>query len=108
MNVNMDRLLLLAAGAAVALIADWCVTWWRNSEDRRARSEAEAILKEHGLSSHLYMPGIGIDDPVLHGALDRIAFSGRIVIDGNGIVIGKLMPTVQKGPHLRLVVDNAK
>lgn len=106
--MDFERILLIVAGALLATLADWCTTIWRDAENRRAARAAEKILAEHGLSAYSYLPCAGVDDPVLHHALEQIAFSGRIVIDQKGGVIGKLIPKIKKGPHLRLVVDNSK
>lgn len=106
--MEFERILFVATGVVMAVLADWCLTFWRNADNRSVLEDAEKILSAHGLSAHLYLPGIGVDDPVLYGALDRIAFSGRIVVDQKGNVVGKLMPKIEKGPHFRLVVDNSK
>lgn len=102
----MDALLWLGLGVVLTLVADWGLMFWRNAENSRRRHEAEKLLAAHGMSAHLYLATIGIKDRELRSALDRFAFTGHIVLDPHGNVVGKLVPKIAKGPHLRLVVNN--
>jgi hypothetical protein len=54
------------------------------------------------------MPGVGVEHLELRRALDVMEYTGKIVLDGTGNVVGRLIPKIAKGPHLRLVVDNSK
>lgn len=101
----------LAIGAAMMWFIDWTVRFWMRSKESGERSETDRILSNHGMSAYFYMPAIGVDDQELRRALEMAAFNGRIVLDKEGRVVGKIIPKVVKasaGPHLRLVVDNSK
>lgn len=104
----MDALLLIGAGVFLAGATDWCWTFWRRAENSHARADAEKVLTAHGLSAHAYLATVGTEDAELREALDQFAFTGHIVLDKQGNVVGRLLPKVAKGPHLRLVVDNSK
>ena len=39
--MDLERILLIVAGAFLMQVADWCLTFWRNAENRRTRTEAE-------------------------------------------------------------------
>lgn len=51
---------------------------------------------------------MGTENAELRTALDSFAFTGQVVLDKSGNVVGRVLPKVVKGPHLRLVVDNTK
>lgn len=106
--MDFERVLLIVAGMCFALWIDWCFSFWRNAENNRHRQEAEKVLAAHGMSTHSYLATVGIEEEDLRAALDRFAFTGHIILDRQGNVIGKLLPKIKKGPHLRLVVDNSK
>ncbi|SIT41086.1 conserved hypothetical protein [Paraburkholderia ribeironis] len=99
---------LLVAVIAVALCwgAERVTRWWlrRNEEGRIA--DAQRVLEKHGTGAFFYMPGFDAEDGELRGALDAMEYTGKIVLDRKGNVIGRVMPKVANGPHLRLVVDN--
>lgn len=76
------------------------------TEEVRRRYEAEKVLATHGMLAHRYLATVGTEDRELRRALDQFAFTGHIVLDRHGGVVGKLVPKVVKEPHLRLVVDN--
>lgn len=90
----------------LAWAADRIVQWWlrRGRGDRVAN--AQRVLAKHGMDAFFYMPGFDAKDGELREALDVMEYTGNIVLDRNGNVVGRLMPKVTKGPHLRLVVDN--
>ena len=111
MNDLMGPMAFLIAGAAMMWLADWMVRFWMQSKESQEQAEAEKILSAHGMSTHLYMPSLGVDDQNLREALDKAAYTGRIVLDDNGYVVGRVLPKLVKGgtgPQLRLVVDNSK
>lgn len=64
------------------------------------------MLGMHGMDAFLYIPGFGFEDGKLRSALDVMEYTGKIVLYRNGDVVGRVMPKVAKGLHLRLVVDN--
>lgn len=97
---------MLFYGALLAWMADWLFSFWRRSQEDSRRRDARQILKRHGLTPHLYLATIGEDDQGLRSALDTFTFTGHIITDSKGQVVGKLLPTMKTGPHLRLVVSN--
>lgn len=104
----MERLLLIATGMGLALLADWMLRWWRQAEDARLHAEANQVLQANGLTAYRYLASFGLEDMRLRAALDRLAFTGHVVLDKAGVVVGRLLPKVEKGPHLRLIIDNTK
>ena len=102
----MNEMLMLFSGALLAWMADWIFSFWRRSQEDSRRRDARLILKRHGLTPQLYLAAIGEEYQELRSALDALAFSGYIITDSKGQVVGKLLPTIKKGPHLRLVVSN--
>ncbi|EEU4336167.1 hypothetical protein FAR59_004633 [Escherichia coli] len=102
----MNELLWLGCGFLLATMAHWLLRLWRQSEDRQRRQIAKQVLKNHGLTPQLYLATIGEEDLELRSALDAFAFTGHIITNAKGEVVGKLCPKVEKGPHLRLVVSN--
>lgn len=103
----MNALILIAAGTGFALAMNAAFQFWRRSQSRAKRDEAAAVLKKRGLTPHLYLATLGVDDDELRDALDEFAFSGYIIMNAQDEVIGKICPKVMKGPHLRLVVSNS-
>ena len=75
---------------------------------RKELKEAEGIVMKRGYSAYTYLPSFGVDDNELGIALDKLAFGGKIILDANGNVVGRLLPKVVSNPKLRLVVDNTK
>lgn len=102
----MYELLWLTCGVLLSMVADWLFRFWRQSDNRQRREDANKVLKKHGLTPHLYLATIGEKDPDLRCALDAFAFTGHVITNAKGDVVGKLCPMVEKGPHLRLVVSN--
>lgn len=102
----MNEILMLFFGALLAWMTDWLFSFWRQRQEDSRRRDARMILKRHGLTPQLYSAAIGEEDQELQSALDAFAFSGYIITDSKGQVVGKLLPTIKKRPHLRLVVSN--
>lgn len=102
----MNELLWLLYGALLLSMADWLIRFWRRAEEARRKSDAAKVLKSHGLTPQLYLATIGGEDPELRDALDVFAFTGHVITNAKGDVVGKLCPRVEKGPYLRLVVSN--
>lgn len=74
--------------------------------NKQRQASATQVLKNHGLTPQLYLATIGEEDSELRGALDAFAFTGHIITNAKGEVVGKLCPTAEKGPHLRQVASN--
>lgn len=102
----MNELLWLFYGVLLAGVADWLLRFWHRSVERQRRSDAAQVLKRHGLTAQLYLATIGEEDLDLRSALDAFAFTGHIITNARGEVVGKLCPRVEKGPRLRLVASN--
>jgi len=104
----MNDLILLSAGALFALTMEGLYKFWQRSQTSYRLSQARMVLKNHKLTPVLYLSSVGIDDPELLRALDEFAFTGHIIVNANGEIVGKICPSAQKvkKPHLRLVVSN--
>lgn len=104
----------LALGALCAWIAlDLALSRWRGHSDRkdmaRRERESEEVLHAHGLDAYLYLASVGVTNTELRDALAVLAGSGKVVLDRDQRLVGRLVPkTEPKGPGLRLVVDNTK
>lgn len=81
------------------MITDWLLGFWRQSENRLRRENAERILKKHGLTPQLYLATIEEADQELRDALDTFAFTGHIITNAKGEVVGKLCPRAEKDQH---------
>lgn len=102
----MNELLWLGCGVLLAEMAQWLIRFWRQSEDRQRLAKATQVLKNHGLTPQLYLATIGEEDAELRAALDVFVFTGYIITNTKGDVVGKLCSRAEKAPHLRLVVSN--
>ena len=102
----MNELLWLFFGVMLTAVLDRLFWFWRRSEEARRRRDAAQTLKHHGLTPQLYLATIGIEDAELRSALDTFAFTGHIITNTKGEVVGRLCLRGEKGPHLRLVVSN--
>lgn len=102
----MNELVWLGSGVLLALVTDLLLKRWRDREHRQSRELARQVLKDHGLTPQLYLATVGEEDPQLRSALDTFAFTGHIITNSKGEVVGKLSPKAEKGRHLRLVVSN--
>jgi hypothetical protein len=100
---------LLVALVAVALCwgAERLIRWWLRRDEEARIIEAQRVLEKHGMDAFFYMPGCDAGEGELRRALDVMEYTGKIVLDREGNVVGKVMPKIAKGPHLRLVVDNS-
>ncbi len=103
----MNELLWLFYGVLLAGLVGGLFGLWRRSEDSRRRIHAAQVLKKYGLTPQLYLATIGDEDPELRSALGAFAFTGQVITNANGEVVGKLCPRAEKGPYLRLVVSNS-
>lgn len=96
--------------AATAIAAYWAferlVRWWQRRDNEARIAEAQRVLEKHGMDAFFYIPGFDAEDGELRRALDVMEYTGKIVLDRDGNVVGRVMPKIAKGPHLRLVVDN--
>lgn len=102
----MHDLLIAACVIALTRVVEVGVRRWLR-RDRDARiAEAHKVLARHGMDAHFYLAGFGAKDEELRQALHVIEATGKIVLDANGRVVGRVLPTEVKGPHLCLVVDN--
>jgi hypothetical protein len=103
---GMNELLWFGFGAVISAALDWAVSFWRRRQEKQRRADAAAVLLRHRLTSHLYIATVGVDDAELRSALDTFAFTGHIITNAKGEVVGKLARPLAKGPRLRLVVSN--
>ncbi|MBN6740145.1 hypothetical protein JKG47_06290 [Acidithiobacillus sp. MC6.1] len=97
---------LVFYGALFALVVDFLRRFRRRYRANRKRADAGAVLKSHGLTPVLYVPTVGIADPALRNAMDEFSFSGHIIMNAEGQVVGKIAGTAQQRPHPRLVASN--
>ncbi len=102
----MNAFLWVVVGVLLAATVDWLFRFWRQSEDRQRRLHARGILKKHGYTPQLYLATFEEANHELREALDTYAFTGHIIINAEGNVVGKLCPRMERVPHLRLVVSN--
>ena len=97
---------LVLGGVLFVLAVDFVRGFWLRLQASRRRADAGAVLKSHGLTPVLYVPTVGIEDPALRNAMDEFAFSGHIIMNAEGQVVGKIAKTAQQSPHLRLDAAN--
>ena len=102
----MQQLWIVATAIAACWASERLVRWWQRRDNEARIAEAQRVLEKHGMDSFFYMPGFDAEDGQLRRALDVMEYTGKIVLDRHGNVVGRVMPKVAKGPHLRLVVDN--
>lgn len=69
---------------------------WQGPERAARQNKAKSVLKKFGLTPHLYLPTSGVDDAELRDALDTFAFSGHIITNSAGEVVGKIIPSAGK------------
>ena len=97
---------LVLDGVLFVLVVDFVRSFWLRHRANQRRADAGAILKSHALTPVLYVPTVGIEDPAVRNAMDEFAFSGHIIMNAEGQVVGKIAGTAQQRPHPRLVVSN--
>lgn len=102
----MIELIWFLTGVAFALAMSGLFRSYQRRNAAQRRRDSAAVLKKHGLEERLYVPSIGVDGVELRNALDEFAYSGRIILNARDEVVGRICPTVMKGPQLRLVVSN--
>ena len=88
------------ANISAMTMTDWLLRVWRQGDDRQRRAIALQVLKNHGLTPQLYLASTGEEDPELRSALDAFAFTGHMITNAKGEVVGKLCPRAEKGSHL--------
>lgn len=100
---------LVAATLVVNFFVGWSLRLWRNAEHKQRLQDAEKVLRAHDMHAHVYLSSFVRDPGDLRNALEVCDSSNRLVLDAQGNVVGRVLPTVQaQGPGLRLVVDNTK
>lgn len=97
---------LVLDGVVFVLVVNFVHSFWLRHRADQRRADAGAVLKSHGLTPELYLPTVGIKDPSLRNAMDEFAFSGHIIMNAEGQVVGKIAKTAQQRPHLRRVASN--
>lgn len=106
----MNVLLWLGCGVLLAEVVHGLIRFWRRGDDGQKRAKATQVLKTHGLTPQLYLATIGENDAELRAALDTFAFTGHIITNAQGGIVGKLCPRAERGsrsrPRPRLVVSN--
>ena len=91
--------------------------------DIKRRIDAAEVLRSKGLTIHLYLAGVGIEDDQLHKALNFFGDRGYIIMDKHNQIVGKIatmdaailpvaaaskVSTATKPAFLKLVVDNSE
>lgn len=91
-------------------VADRWISYQMKLWDKENVIDAKALIEQHGYSSHLYLPSIGMNDKALSQALCRVSAQGYVILDRDGRLVGKAVPNLKKQNHtsLKLVVDNDK
>ncbi len=109
-NAEWMMLGVAAATLTVSWLLDWCVRAWRRVEQKKRQDAAAKVLKTHGMETHLYLSSFACeDDDELRKALEVFDYSSRLVLDRQGCLVGRVLPTVKRaGPNIRLVVDNTR
>lgn len=103
------RTWIAVVGAIVTwLLLDWAMKFWMRSQDRARRSEAQELLRARSMEAHLYLPSFGAGDESLRAALTVFDHTGYIVLNRDGVPVGRVLPKVGPQQGLRLVVDNSK
>lgn len=83
---------LMIVTAILTVNFGWSIFWARSNarRDVKRREDAFKVLKLHGLSTHLYLAGIGIEDPVLGQAAAFFGDRGHVVMDATNQIVGKI------------------
>lgn len=85
-----------AIGLIFGLVAGFGLCTLKRARDRQAlnaqRSRAAAVLREHGYQAARYEASRGVEDRDLARVLDLAAADGRVVVDGEGDLVGRVFP----------------
>jgi hypothetical protein len=105
----MNEFFMFLFGGVFALLIVKIYSVWLASEQGLRRQHALEVLRTFGMSVHRYNSCIGINNKTLQEALSEFEFSGEIIMNAHGEVIGGVVPKIVAAtdrPHLRLVVSN--
>jgi hypothetical protein len=94
----------------IVLVGQWVISKLTRSDLQKRQERAEAAIRPHGMEVFTYLPSFGADDEQRQH-LAAFDFSGKLILDRDGRLVGRVLPKVvrefdprRKG--LRLVVDN--
>ena len=104
----MQPLLFVVVGMFLAFVAEWSLRFWRRSEQNDRLRFASLVLRRNGMEAYSYLAAFGAEDAELRAALETFEHTGKVVIDKDGSMVGRLLPKVAAERGLRLVVDNTK
>ncbi|MFA0329657.1 hypothetical protein AB4586_00040 [Vibrio sp. 10N.222.49.E4] len=105
----MTNLLLIISVVIATLVLQKTIAYLRNAKEKSNKEKALKLLKANGYEPELYLATIGTDDPQLRDALDQFAFTGHVIKNRHGAIIGGVVPKAKPGltkPSLKLVVSN--
>ncbi|CCN38636.1 conserved exported hypothetical protein [Vibrio nigripulchritudo SFn27] len=104
----MNNLILVVVTVAVTLLAVRAFKWRSVYKRMQKQSQSREVLQRYGLDTELYLGTLGVNDKELRDAIDDFRFTGHVIVDRNGGIIGGLVPNVpvRPKPKLRLVVSN--
>ena len=104
----VQPMIFVLVGLCLGLVFDGLMRLWQRAYDTKRRSDAEKVLEKHGLSAYYYSAAFSVEDENLRDALTVMEHYGKIVLDKQGRLIGRVLPKVVKTTQLRLVVNNTK
>lgn len=94
----------------IVLVVQWLLSKLTHSDLQKRQERAAAAIRQHGMEVFTYLPSFGGDDEQRQH-LAAFDFSGKLILDRDGRLVGRVLPKVvreldprRKG--LRLVVDN--
>jgi hypothetical protein len=102
----MNDLLWFVGGFVLSEAINFSFRFYKNSIESRERSEALQVLRSHGMSPQLYLSTIGEENLELRNAMEAFAYTGHIIMNEQGEIVGKICQTAKKTTNLRLVVNN--
>jgi hypothetical protein len=102
----MNALLWFVGGFFLAEAINFSFRFYRNSIESRERSEALQVLRSHGMSPQLYLSTIGEENLELRNAMEAFAYTGHVIMNEQGEIVGKICKKAVKAPNIRLVVNN--
>ncbi len=103
-----EALIAVTTACMVCLMPRWMIRFWRQSQERARRSEAQKFLRTRGMEAHLYLPSFGEEREDLRAALAVFDHTGYVVLNRDGQLVGRVLPKIGPRKGLRLVVDNSK